>query len=87
MMSIWSASALLVSGLGLAPLMLSASQALRWERDSLARGQAVLLAQDLSHRLHLNAVAAVGHRVFAGELGTSRPVAVAHAGGSDAARG
>lgn len=58
MMSIWSASALLVSGLGLAPLMLSASQALRWERDSLARGQAVLLAQDLSHRLHLNAVAA-----------------------------
>jgi Tfp pilus assembly protein PilV len=55
MMSIWAGGALLVCGGGLVPLVLSAAQALQWERDSLARGQAVLLAQDLSHRLHLNA--------------------------------
>jgi Tfp pilus assembly protein PilV len=67
MMSGWSASALLLSGLGIAPLVLSASQALRWERDSLARGQAVLLAQDLSHRLHLNAVAASRYQLAWGE--------------------
>ena len=58
MMSMGSGMALLLSALGIAPLMLSAVQALRWERDSLAQGQAVLLAQDLSHRLHLNAIGA-----------------------------
>jgi hypothetical protein len=58
MMSMGSASVLLASALGVVPLMLSALQALRWERDSLAQGQAVLLAQDLSHRLHLNAAGA-----------------------------
>ncbi|MEY3912441.1 MAG: hypothetical protein RL509_485, partial [Pseudomonadota bacterium] len=43
MMSMGSGMALLLSALGIAPLMLSAVQALRWERDSLAQGQAVLL--------------------------------------------
>ena len=63
MMSLWASSALLVCGLGIAPLMLSASQALRSQRDSLALGQAVLLAQDLAHRLHLNASAATQYQL------------------------
>lgn len=63
MMSMGTASVLLVSALGIAPLMLSAFQALRWERDSLAQGQAVLLAQDLSHRLHLNAAGAAHYQL------------------------
>lgn len=67
MMSIGAASTLLLSCLGLAPLMLSAAQALRWERDSLAQGQSVLLAQDLSHRLHLNAMAALSYQLTWGQ--------------------
>jgi Tfp pilus assembly protein PilV len=67
MMSVWAAAALLVSGLGIAPLALSAAQALRWERDSLARGQAVLLAQDLAHRLHLNPGASTPYQLSWGQ--------------------
>lgn len=67
MMSMGSAGALLVSALGIAPLVLSAFQALRWERDSLAQGQAVLLAQDLSHRLHLNAGGASHYQLTWGQ--------------------
>jgi Tfp pilus assembly protein PilV len=63
MMSWWASSALMVCGLGIVPLMLSASQALRSQRDSLALGQAVLLAQDLAHRLHLNASAATQYQL------------------------
>jgi type IV pilus assembly protein PilV len=63
MMSLWASSALLVCGLGIVPLMLSASQALRSQRDSLALGQAVLLAQDLAHRLQLNASAATQYQL------------------------
>ena len=40
MMSVWATTALLVCGLAIAPLMLSASQALHQQRDSGARGQA-----------------------------------------------
>lgn len=71
MMSVWAGAALLVCGLGIAPLALSASQALRWERDSLARGSAVLLAQDLAHRLHLNASAAAQYRLDWGQQPTA----------------
>lgn len=67
MMSLWSGAALWICALGVTPLMLSASQALRWERDSLARGQAVLLAQDLAHRLHLNASAAAQYELSWGQ--------------------
>ena len=67
MMSMGSGMALLLSALGIAPLMLSAVQALRWERDSLAQGQAVLLAQDLSHRLHLNAIGARHYQLSWGQ--------------------
>lgn len=71
MMSLWATSALWVCGLGMAPLVLGASQALRWELDSLARGQAVLLAQDLSHRLHLNAASARSYQLGWGQQPTS----------------
>ena len=67
MMSLWSGFTLLVCAAGIVPLMHSASQALRWERDSLAQGQAVLLAQDLAHRLHLNAAAAAQYRLDWGQ--------------------
>lgn len=71
MMSMGSVSAWLVSALGIAPLMLSAFQALRWERDSLAQGQAVLLAQDLSHRLQLNAAGAPHYQLTWGQQPTA----------------
>jgi hypothetical protein len=71
MMSLGAGMALWVCALGIAPLMLSASQALRWERDSLNRGQAVLLAQDLAHRLHLNASAASQYQLNWGQQPTS----------------
>jgi len=68
MMSLWSAWALLLCGLGVAPLAWSASQALRAERDSLARGMAVLLAQDMAHRLHLNTAAAAQYQLAWGQV-------------------
>lgn len=72
MMTAWAGSALLVCGLGIAPLALNASQALHWERDSLARSGAVLLAHDLAHRLHLNASATAHYRLDWGQ----QPVAL-----------
>ena len=75
MMSVWATTALLVCGLAIAPLMLSASQALHQQRDSGARGQAVLLAQDLAHRLHLNASAAAQYQLAWGQV----PAALASA--------
>jgi Tfp pilus assembly protein PilV len=71
MMSLWAGSALLVCGVGIAPLALSAAQALRGERDSLARGLAVLLTQDLAHRLHLNASAATQYQLVWGQQPTA----------------
>jgi hypothetical protein len=41
------------------------------ERDSLARGDAVLLAQDLAHRLHLNASAAAQYQLDWGQQPTA----------------
>ena len=68
MMAPWSALSLLLCALGLAPLVLSASQALRHERDSLALAQATFLASDMAHRLHLNAWAAPHYQLNWGQM-------------------
>lgn len=69
-MTLWAVFAVLLCALGLGPLLLSAAQSLRLERDSLSLGQAVFLAQDLSERLHLNAIASDRYRLDWGQLPT-----------------
>ena len=67
MMTPWAALSWLLCALGLAPLVLSAAQALRHERDSLALAQATFLATDMANRLHLNAWAAPHYQLSWGQ--------------------
>jgi hypothetical protein len=71
MMTPWVVLALLLGTLGLSPLVLSAAQAVRLERDSLALGQATWLAADLAARLHLNAVSAPLYQLDWGQMPAS----------------